>query len=225
MIPLRDENRASSTPVVTYLLILLCAAVFLYTLSLGSEARIERFFFAYGATPSKVTGQAGSEPLAAYPTLITSMFLHGGWAHLIGNMLYLWIFGDNVEDAMGRVGFLLFYLMTGIAAVLTHTFLHPGSTAPLVGASGAIAGVLGGYLVLYPGARILSLVPLGFFIRVVAVPAYLFLPVWFVMQFIFGLADLAATATTVAWWAHVGGFVAGVVLVRLFARRRASSRW
>jgi membrane associated rhomboid family serine protease len=221
MIPLRDDNPSSSRPLVTYLIIATCAAVFLYMLSLGSERQLERFVFQYGAIPGEVTGRGGATVTEEYPTLITSMFLHGGWFHLVGNMLYLWIFGDNVEDLMGHVGFLIFYLLTGVAAVLTHILLSPNSSVPLIGASGAIAGVLGAYLVLFPRARILSLIPFGFFSRFVHVPAIYFLPIWFVLQLLSGLGSIGAEESAgVAWWAHVGGFVAGILLVFVFARRR-----
>jgi membrane associated rhomboid family serine protease len=148
------------------------------------------------------------------------MFLHGSWMHLGGNMLYLWVFGDNVEDAMGHAGFLVFYLLTGTLAGLAHVVTHAASSTPLVGASGAIAGVLGAYFVLYPRARILSLVFVVFLIRLVELPASLVLLLWFVLQVFQGVAALAAPhVETVAWWAHVGGFVAGAVLVPLFVRR------
>lgn len=222
MIPLRDDNPSSSAPLVTYLLIAVNVVVFLYMLSLGSEAAIERFVFAWGAIPGEITGRAGGDPVSEYPTLISSMFMHGGWAHLLGNMLYLWIFGDNVEDMMGHGGFLVFYLLTGLAAVWAHILTSPASRIPLVGASGAIAGVLGAYLALFPRAHIISLVIFGFFIRTVAVPAMLFLPIWFLMQFLQGVATLGADTAGVAWWAHIGGFVAGFVLVWFFARRRRS---
>jgi membrane associated rhomboid family serine protease len=154
------------------------------------------------------------------------MFLHGGWFHLGGNMLYLWIFGDNIEDRMGHVGFLIFYVISGIAAVMTHILLDPNSSVPLVGASGAIAGVLGAYLVLFPRARILSLIPFGFFSRFVHVPAIYFLPIWFVLQLISGLGSMVAgQAEGIAWWAHVGGFVAGMVLAFVFARRPRAAGW
>ncbi len=219
MIPLRDDNPSSTPPVVTVLLILACTAVFLYMFyGVGSEAALEGFIVTYGAVPAELLAP-GRLPVEA-PTLVTAMFLHGGWAHLIGNMLFLWIFGDNVEDLMGHGGFLLFYLLAGAVATGAHVLLNPASTAPLIGASGAIAGVLGAYLVLFPRARILSLVPFGLFSRLVAVPAVLFLPVWFLMQFVYGVASLTGEAAAVAWWAHVGGFVAGIVLVPVFARRR-----
>lgn len=226
MIPLRDDNPSSSRPLINYLIIAACVLVFLYTRSLGSGRQAEHFIFTYGAIPAEVTGRGGATVAQEYPTLITSMFLHGSWFHLGGNMLFLWIFGDNVEDLMGHLGFLVFYVMAGIAAVLTHILLDPNSSVPLIGASGAIAGVLGAYLVLFPRARILSLVPFGLFSRFVYVPAIFFLPFWFVLQLVSGLGSIrAGESAGVAWWAHVGGFVAGVVLVRLFARRRASSGW
>ncbi len=219
MIPLRDDTPSSSPPIVTVALILACAAVFLYMFyGIGSQAALERFILAYGAVPAELLspGRLSSEG----PTLLTAMFLHGGWAHLIGNMLFLWIFGDNVEDLMGHGGFLLFYLLAGVIATGAHVVLNSSSAAPLIGASGAIAGVLGAYLVLFPRARILSLVPFGLFSRLVAVPAVLFLPLWFVLQFVYGVVSLAGDVTTVAWWAHVGGFVAGILLVPLFTHRR-----
>lgn len=225
MIPLRDDNPSSSRPLVTYLLILINVLVFLYMVSLGSPTALERFVFAWGAVPGEITGRAGGQPLLEYPTLLTSMFMHGGWAHLGGNMLYLWIFGDNVEDLMGHGGFVLFYLLAGLIAVGAHILTSPASPVPLVGASGAIAGVLGAYLVLFPRARIVSLIPFGFFLRVAAVPAVLFLPFWFLLQFIQGVATLGGQTAGVAWWAHIGGFAAGVVLVRVFARGRRTAPW
>ncbi len=224
MIPLRDDNPSSTRPVVNYLLILACTAVFLHMLSLGSSARIGQFVFAYGAIPAHLFGGGGA-PVTGYATLVTSLFLHGGWVHLLGNMLYLWIFGDNVEDLMGHSGYLVFYLLAGVIATITHILVNPTSTVPVIGASGAIAGVLGAYLVLFPRARILSLVPLGLFLWSVRVPAVFFLPVWFFMQFLTGLASLGREIP-VAWAAHVGGFVAGVVLVSFFVRgRRPHVAW
>lgn len=219
MIPLRDENPSTTRPIVTWLIILACVLVFLYTSSLP-EALANRFIASFGAVPAAVTGRTGGGGLHGYATLVTSMFLHGGWLHLIGNMLYLWIFGDNVEDLMGHGGFLIFYLITGIAAAASHIALNATSTLPLVGASGAISGVLGGYLVLFPRARIISIIPLLYVFRIVAVPAIVFLPLWFLIQFSSGLLSLGVGGSGVAFWAHVGGFAAGVVLVRVFARRR-----
>ncbi len=215
MIPLRDENPSRSFPVATVALMGASVAVFLRMASAG-DAGLLALVTAYGAVPARIL----ADPLGAAPTLLTYTFLHGGWIHLGGNMLYLWVFGDNVEDRMGHAGFVAFYLLAGAAAGLAHTLLAPLSDRPLVGASGAIAGVLGAYLVLFPRARILSLVPLGLFTRVVAVPAVVFLPLWFVLQLVSGLATLGSEAEVVAWWAHVGGFVAGVILVPVFVRRR-----
>ncbi len=224
MIPLRDDNPSTTRPVVNYLLILTNVLIFLYMWTLPGSA-LDRFIFAHGAIPAEIMGRSGSGLLVEYPTLFTSMFMHGGWLHVGGNMLYLWIFGDNVEDMMGHARYLVFYLLVGLAAVWAHILSSPTSTVPLVGASGAIAGVLGAYLVLFPRARIISLLPIGFFLTRVAVPALLFLPIWFLMQFFFGLASFGAQTAGVAWWAHVGGFVAGMVLVKLFARRERPAAW
>ena len=225
MIPLRDDNPSTSAPVVTWLIILANVLVFIYMLLLPSEGALNRFILAFGAIPGEITGRTGGSPVGHYPTLITSMFMHGGWLHIGGNMLYLWIFGDNVEDLMGHGRFLLFYLICGLAAAWTHILLSPASTVPLIGASGAIAGVLGGYLVLFPRARILSLVPLGIFSRLIPVPALVFLPLWFVLQLFSGFGSLGGEGAGVAFWAHVGGFIAGVILVRLLARRSQMSWW
>jgi len=229
MIPLRDENRSASPPVVTMVLIALNCAGFLYELLLGPDLR--RFMFQWGMVPLRLTLalQEGGEPLvqAAQP-LATSMFLHGSWLHLIGNMWYLWIFGDNVEDRIGHARYLLFYLAAGLFAGLLHVFFNPGSRVPTVGASGAIAGVLGAYLVAFPRARIITLVPFFPFFQVMALPAVLMLGLWFVYQFFSGALSLAWSAAGgggVAWWAHVGGFAFGMAWVGLFGRdRRPRSR-
>ncbi len=217
MIPLRDSTRASTAAVVVYAVIAACVAVFVYTVGLGDEARIGAFYASFGAVPEAITGAAPG----AYWGLLTSMFLHGGWMHLGGNMLFLWVFGDNIEDAMGHGRFVVFYLLTGLIATVSHIVTQPASDVPLVGASGAIAGVLGGYLVLFPRARILSLVFLGYFVRVIELPAVVVLGVWFLIQIVQGLGALADQGVAVvAFWAHVGGFVAGMVLIRLFVKRR-----
>lgn len=225
MIPLKDINRSSSIPVVTVVLILANAVVFLYELSLGQRA-LSRFFFAFGGVPSfyldssywQSTGLLGG----ALP-LLTSMFLHGGWLHFLGNMLYLWVFGDNVEDRVGHLKFVFFYFTCGLAAAFLHVFTNPASTVPTVGASGAIAGVLGAYLVLFPGARVLTLVPIFFFFQLIELPALIFLGFWFVMQFFSGAMSLAASEQQMggtAWWAHIGGFVAGMGLIWKMRRPR-----
>jgi len=221
VIPLRDSVPARRPPVVMLAVLVTCLLVFLYEASLPAWALVE-LFQTFGVVPARLVG-----PDPPYYTLVTSAFLHGGWLHLGGNMLYLWIFGNNVEDAMGHLGFLAFYLLCGAAAALAQVALQPASTVPMVGASGAIAGVLGAYLVLYPHARILALVPLGFFTQLAEVPAVLFLPLWFLLQLLYGIASLGVETQVgggVAFWAHVGGFVAGVLLVRIFARSRPRPR-
>lgn len=222
MIPLRDINPSRSRPVVMYLLIAANTLIFLYMASLPTVRELEAFVATYGLTPAVVRGlipHPGGFP--ASWTLLTSMFLHGGWVHLLGNMLYLWVFGDNVEDAMGHGRFLLFYIVSGIAGGIAHVLTNPASIVPVIGASGAIAGVLGGYLYLFPRARIVSFVPIGFFFQLVEIPAVVYLPFWFLLQFASGLASFGVgTMSSVAWWAHIGGFLAGFVLARSFARRR-----
>jgi membrane associated rhomboid family serine protease len=227
MIPLRDLNPRRSAPVVTVLLIALNCLLFFYELRLGDQ--LESFVTSVAFVPARYFG-AGADPALlgeAFTSALLSMFLHGGWMHLLGNMLFLWIFGDNVEDRLGHLRFLLFYLLAGFSATLAQSLAGPGSTVPQIGASGAISGVLGAYLVLYPRARIVTVIFLGFFIRLAEVPALVFLPLWFLIQFVSGLESLAASTTTaqggVAFFAHVGGFLAGVVLLFLFggmSRRR-----
>jgi len=221
MIPLRDRNPSGSFPAVTVALIAANVVVFLFEMM--AQQDLERFFSAYALIPAKVMlGLDGRLPWSDVVTpFFSSMFLHGGWLHLIGNMWYLWIFGDNVEDTLGPVRFLLFFLLTGLAAGITHVALNPASTIPTVGASGAISGVLAGYAVLFPHARVLTLVPLGFFLRVMELPAVVLLIIWVVLQVLSGLVSFGMEqAGGVAWGAHVGGFVAGLVLVRLFRPRR-----
>lgn len=216
MIPLKDIIPTRTTPYVTYLLLGLNLGVFGYELTLPS-GELERFIRIWGITP------AAPSPL----TLITSMFVHAGLGHAAGNMLYLWIFGDNVEDRLGRPRFVLFYLLTGLIAALAEVGLNPESTVPMVGASGAVAGVMGGYLVLYPRSRILTLLPFPFLLT--EVPAVFFLGLWFLLQFLSGLGSLATTADLpggIAFWAHVMGFVAGVLLVKPLQRpERARVEW
>jgi hypothetical protein len=230
MFPLRDENPSHSTPVITRALIAINVAAFVYQVMLGEA--LGPFVYAWGMVPARVTlaVQYGDEPITGPGlTLLTSMFLHGGWFHLIGNMWYLWIFGDNVEDRLGRARFLIFYLLSGIVAGLLHYVLNPTSRMPTVGASGAIAGVLGGYLVAFPRARILTLVPLFPFFQVMALPAVVVLGLWFVMQFFSGFLSLGfgGTGGGVAWWAHVGGFAFGLIVVKLLGGggRRPSEAW
>jgi len=218
MIPLRDTIKSRTVPYVNYLLIGVSVLVFFLELSLGP--RINAFVNTYGVIPARVGAAVfeGHVSLGALLPLFTSMFLHGGWMHLIGNMLYLYIFGDNVEDRLGHGAYLLFYLLAGIGAAIVEVYFQQNSIVPLVGASGAIAGVLGAYFILYPRARVLTIVPLLFLFPVVEVSAFFFLGFWFVMQFFQGTMSYGSDATSggVAWWAHTGGFVAGAVMLPIF---------
>ena len=222
MIPLRDDNPSELRPVVTIALVALCTLAFLWQLSHGRQGG-EAVIYSLGLIPSVLFGIHDLPPdLATIPptlTLLTSMFLHGGWLHLIGNMLYLWIFGDNVEDAMGHVRFIFFYLLCGVAAALAQAIPDPQSTVPMVGASGAISGVLGAYLLLYPHARVLVAIPLGFFLHTMRLPASVVLLFWFGLQFLSNVLTSSSDGGGVAFRAHIGGFVAGMVLVTVFKRR------
>ena len=219
MIPLHDDNPTELTPVVTISFIAACVLTFLYQIGLPA-GHDKTFVFQYGAIPALVFGQAGlpetDMAISAYATLITSMFLHGGWMHLIGNMLYLWVFGNNIEDAMGHTKYALFYLTCGILAALSHALTDPASTVPMVGASGAISGVLGAYVLLFPRARVLVLIPgLG----LTKVAAGFVLGMWFVMQLFSGGMSIGSNGGGVAFFAHIGGFLAGMALIGLFKRR------
>lgn len=206
MFPIRDHNPSGRTPFVTYALIAINIAVFLGTLDQDQSPRALMTFYAnYALVPAFLSEGYG------YSGLITSMFLHGGWLHIAGNMLFLYIFGDNLEDKMGHVGFSLFYLAAGLGAGLIHWLTDPFSTIPTVGASGAIAGVMGGYLLLFPKARVDILIILIVFFRVLPVPAWLMLALWFAMQLIGGWGT-SSDESGVAYWAHVGGFVVGLAL-------------
>jgi rhomboid family protein len=211
MIPLRDVIPSRTTPVVTVSLIVVNAFVFLYQLSLGES--VNQFILYFGLVPAAFS----------WVSVFTSMFLHGSLLHVGGNMLYLWIFGDNVEDRMGHGRFLAFYLLCGVAAALAQTALNPDSVVPMVGASGAIAGVMGAYFVLYPHSRIVTLVPLFIFIQIMEIPAIFFLGIWFLMQFLSGVGSIATAvngepAGGIAFWAHVAGFLTGVSGVIVFRR-------
>ncbi|MEP6888954.1 MAG: rhomboid family intramembrane serine protease, partial [Nitrospirales bacterium] len=221
MIPLRDDNPAYITPLLTVSFIVLCTLVYIYQASLPSQPG-ELFVYRFGAIPATVFDNTALPPeihgAAPFVTLITSMFLHGSWMHLIGNMLYLWIFGDNVEGAMGHVRFIMFYVLCGVIAVFSHAITDPSSTVPMVGASGAISGVLGAYLLLFPRAQVLVLIPLGLYTRTMYVPAAVVLGLWFVMQALSGGMSLGRSGGGVAFFAHVGGFLAGMGLIGLFKR-------
>lgn len=217
MFPLRDTTPSRTAPVVTSALIAVNAVVFLLQLGLSQEG-LQRLFLEYGVVPARFTSLAWGESVGLHFSLlplITTQFLHGGLLHLLGNLWMLWIFGDNVEDRLGRGRFLLFYLTCGVAAALLHIASAPGSAVPAVGASGAISGVLGAYFLLYPNARVLTLVPIVIFLHFIELPAFVFIGLWFVMQLLSGtLSLMAATATGVAWWAHIGGFIAGMLLLK-----------
>ena len=226
MLPIRDDQPRYSTPFVNYFLIVLNLLIFLFEATLDRRS-LNALIFQFGVVPSHLAAfLAGSSryPLAgiAIPFL-TSLFLHGSWMHVIGNMWFLYIFGDNVEDYLGHFKYLVFYLLTGVLAMSTHVIVNLNSTAPAVGASGAIAGVLGAYFVLYPRARVLT----WFFVFVVWVPAWIILGYWFVLNFLSGTATALAVQRQsmggVAFWAHVGGFISGVLLVKVFGERRMRS--
>ncbi len=222
MIPLRDDNPTRITPVLTWGLIAVNVLVFLYQVSLGPRQG-QLFVYEFGAIPAVIFGtEALPSYLAAIPpqlSLFTNMFLHGGWLHLIGNMWYLWIFGDNIEAALGRFRYLAFYLICGVLASLSHVLSDPSSVIPSIGASGAISGVLGAYLLLYPRARVLVLIPLGYFTRLMYIPAAFALGFWFLLQLLSGSMTAGRNAGGVAFWAHIGGFIAGLLLVGLFKRK------
>jgi membrane associated rhomboid family serine protease len=214
LIPIHDDNPTRSFPFVTIAIIAVCILVFLWEASFG--AQMQRAIFMFGAVPATIfDGKMLPPDLQVIPpwaSIFTSMFMHGGWMHLIGNMLFLWIYGNNVEDCMGHVRFIVFYILCGIAAFFAHALTDPASTIPMVGASGAISGVLGAYILIYPHARILVVVPLGFFIHTMRLPAGVVIGFWFLLQFISSaLSDPSSGG--VAWYAHIGGFLAGVVLI------------
>jgi membrane associated rhomboid family serine protease len=222
MLPLYDTVQARSFPFVNWALIAANVVCFSIQLALGPQ--VEALLTALGVIPARLLA---SPDLAQLATLFSSMFLHGGWAHLFSNMLALYIFGDNIEDRMGHGGYLAFYLLCGLAAGLTHVWFNPTSELPTIGASGAISGVLGAYLVLFPSAQVITLVPIFFLPWFVEIPALVYLGVWFLSQLFSGALAIATGAQEfggVAWWAHAGGFIAGVLLVGLFVRRRSVRR-
>lgn len=223
MIPIRDKNPTRRFPIVNVILIAVNVVVFFYEVSLGGK--LEFLFSRFAVIPTHIVLalQSPTIHVASFFPLITSLFLHGGWVHLLGNMLYLWVFGDNVEDKLGRGRYIVFYLMCGLSASLLHVYVDPTSALPTVGASGAISGVLGAYLLLFPKARVVTLIPIFFFIQIAELPALAVLGLWFVMQFFNGIASLGMNSAGmggVAWWAHIGGFAAGCVLVFPFRKFR-----
>jgi len=224
MIPFRDNIPSRTFPIINILLIVLNVLVFLFELSLSPRA-LNGLIASFGVVPAYVYAWPRlHDPLASLVVpFFSSMFLHGGWLHLIGNMWYLWIFGDNVEDRLGHFRYLIFYLLCGLGAGVVQTVLSGNTRVPSIGASGAIAGVLGAYVILYPFAKVLTLIPIFIFLQVIEVPAILVLGLWFVMQFFYGTASLAVSSSAntggVAWWAHVGGFIIGMILLAIMAPR------
>jgi len=234
MIPIRDDRPSFTTPFINYVLIALNTLVFLYEVLLGPHTR-EVFVYQFGVEPLRVLAALGLANMhvpdpSALP-LLTSMFLHASWLHLIGNMWVLWIFGDNIEDYLGHFGYLIFYLVSGLSASVLHIALNPSSTIPSVGASGAIAGVMGAYFLLFPSARVLTLVPLIIFFTFIWLPAWIVLGYWFVLQFLSGAATSIAYSTRtgggggIVFWAHVGGFVAGIIMIKLLPQRLRRTRY
>jgi membrane associated rhomboid family serine protease len=243
MFPYRDDNPTLSTSVVTILLIGLNVVIWVLVQGMGSEPSLSRSVCELGLIPGEFLGRVAEGTTVqvsrtsvcvlgagrTWYTPVSSMFMHGGWLHLIGNMWFLWLFGDNVEDSQGHLRYLIFYLLSGLAAAATQTFMSPSSVVPMVGASGAISGVMGAYVVLYPRVRVHLFIPLGFFFFRTAVPAYLMLCYWLLLQLLGG--SVASGEGGVAFWAHVGGFLAGAVLINFFkdpelvARHRALAQY
>ncbi|MEK6691906.1 MAG: rhomboid family intramembrane serine protease [Nitrospirota bacterium] len=219
MIPYKDDNPTAHFPVITILLIVVNTLVFLYQISSNTDSRA--IVYSYGVIPYNLLhGNEGiGIPIAI--NIFTSMFLHGGTLHLAGNMLYLWIFGNNIEDKLGIFRFIIFYLLCGVIATYTHALTDPSSRIPMIGASGAISGILGAYLVLFPRARIHTLIFFGFFIQVIKIPAIIVIGFWIVIQFMNGILSKGIYGGGgVAWFAHIGGFLAGIILIKLFFRKR-----
>jgi membrane associated rhomboid family serine protease len=245
MIPFRDENPTVKTPIATYVLIGMNVFVWLAVQGFGSDPTLVQSFCSYALMPGDLLGLGNyshvqlsadlSCELKSRPgltTLFTSMFMHGGWLHIIGNMLFLWVFGDNVEDVMGPIRFILFYLLCGLAAAIAQIATDPSSLVPMIGASGAIGGVMGAYAILYPRARVHLLIILIFYVTTISVPAVLMLAYWFLLQVLSGIGSFGSGNGGVAIWAHIGGFAAGVGLVFIFraprlmqARARLTQRY
>jgi membrane associated rhomboid family serine protease len=227
MIPIKDSPRAQRFPFVNIAIILANAVVFYLELTMG-PGRLEGFINHYGLVPTRLMAVDFSYPasvVAGVIPLFTSMFIHAGWIHVIGNLLFLWIFGDNVEDRLGHVGYLVFYALCGVGAGLAYgiltTVISGPSAVPTIGASGAIAGVMGAYIVLYPRAKVLTLIPVIFYAWFIEVPAWIYLGIWVLIQLLTGVLDLAgATSGGVAWWAHLGGFAVGAILIFIFPKSR-----
>lgn len=218
MIPIKDNIKSRHFPIVNITLIILNIGVFIYELSL-SQGQLTGLILTYGVVPRRLLGMVGGQ-IAFVPAVVplfTSMFLHGGWFHLLGNLLYLWIFGDNVEDRLGRGRYIIVYLASGLVGALVQVWANPAAIEPVIGASGAIAGVLGAYFITYPKAKVLTLLPIFFFITFIEIPAFVFLFIWFVTQWLSSYATLGVTGNMVAWWAHIGGFATGILGMLMLA--------
>lgn len=228
MIPLKDTIPSERRPIATVFLIVANVSVFFYEISLGGELP-ELVKFA-GVVPARFFDSqfyTYEGLFRRYFPIFTSLFLHGGWFHLLGNMLYLWIFADNIEGRLGHFKFLVFYLLCGLGASLAHIFANPTSSVPSIGASGAIAGILGAYFILYPKSRVITLVPIFFFFQIIELPAFIFLGIWFFMQFFNGVLVLGpgtAQAGGIAWWAHIGGFLSGIFFILLLKGKKYQRR-
>jgi membrane associated rhomboid family serine protease len=233
MFPYRDENETQRAAIVTGTIILLNVVAWIFVQGAGSTLALARSVCELGLIPGELTLSlppgtsfpmgdnlaCATDPGRQVSHLLTSMFLHGSWMHLLGNMWFLWIFGNNIEDSMGRPRFIAFYVLCGLAAAVAQVLATPGSPIPMVGASGAISGVMGGYLILFPKVRVYAMVPLGFFLTSVALPAWVMLGYWFLIQFVSGLLTASSESGGVAFWAHIGGFVAGIALIKPFVRQ------
>ena len=221
MIPIKDINPSRTTPVVTILLIIVCSLIFIYELLLPSAYR-EVFIKMFAVIPFEIMNGVDippPDPLTPYGNLVSYQYLHGGFLHIIGNMLFLWVFGDNVEDRMGKLRYFLFYTVCGAVAALIHSAVYSTSQLPLIGASGAISGILGAYAVLFPGARIVTLIFIFFIVDVVVLPAFIWIGIWFLIQFLSALFSINHLSMGgVAWFAHIGGFLCGVLLTKLFVK-------
>jgi membrane associated rhomboid family serine protease len=215
MFPLYDTARTRKFPLVNLTLIVVNILAFLYELNMGPNA-LEGFISTWGLIPARLM----SDPNSNWNTIYSSMFLHGGWFHIINNMWVLFIFGDNVEARMGKMKYVIFYLLSGTAAGLLQTYILPSSQVPMIGASGAVAGVLGAYLVLFPRSRVASLVPIFFIFTIIEIPAFIYLIFWFVSQLYSGWLSIGSTGSGIAWWAHIGGFTFGLIMSFFFASRR-----
>jgi membrane associated rhomboid family serine protease len=219
MIPYKDDNPTRRLPLVTIAIIIVNTIVFLMQITYPGDPR--RIVYGYGAIPQFLLNFKAVQPIHPVATIFTSMFMHGGFLHLITNMLFLWIFGDNIEDRLGRMRFLIFYLLCGTAAAYGHALTEPNSLLPMIGASGAVSGILGAYVLLFPGARIHTLIFLGFFVQVIRLPALIVIGFWIIIQFINGILSKGFVGEGgVAWFAHIGGFIVGIIMIRVFLKTR-----